>query len=258
MKRKILFFVIPAIFSCCSQSTNQKIEHSDSLLQEKLIEPTEKEIILSCADDLPGKKDIDQTKIKGIGLVNIKPDSSLSIYFYDSLKSMYAKNKIDFIEDKNHIGLFCLKLSAKDAGAWFRPLHFYIEFGILTFQCIDTTEAFYKVIVKEVTNQAYWIRKNSFIRFQCWSEYLLETTGVEPINPIENPIRTRPERNSPPTVNQPIKCIRAVKITDDWMKIITDPTNCDQTNEMKDDEKVTGYIRWKSGNNLLIKYYLSL
>jgi len=198
------------------------------------------------------------TEMKGDGIVLIDIANFPLIEFYNSPDTAEPTEtfKIFMDESINSFNIENLKQIRND---WFKPLHFNLEYFMFYLQCTEIENDWYQVIVNEQTNLKYWMRKSTILSYKSWENFICEKAiGIIPSNPEENPILKSPHLDSEKAEKQPIDCLMPVSISNEWLTVKVEPAICDQTNQMNEDEIFTGFIRWKKGNQLLIKYYLLL
>ncbi len=196
-------------------------------------------------------------EIKGSGIIKFECYNTPTISFYETIDSKNPIHSIEIYNDKKLNGLE-IKTTEKNTLNWLKPLHKDLDYGILHFQCCQIKEDWFQIVVNEESNLKYWIKKSNDFVYLSWGSYILDAIGVRPSDPLVNPILINPEEGSAKTKRQPINCIIPNKIIGDWLKVKFDSVVCDSELDSSEYKNFEGFIRWKKGNKLLIKYYLLL
>ncbi len=120
----------------------------------------------------------------------------------------------------------------------------------LAFDCIGSDNEFYTVIINRQTGEVAKIKKlDTFFKFETIEEFVDNWTGIGiDFNRSTNPLRKSPSDKSENINNDKqtkYKVWRAEKISikGDWIEIKVENT----------EEK--GWIRWRQGNQILIRMY---
>jgi len=135
---------------------------------------------------------------------------------------------------------------------------FRSTFRLLYIQTQKIEGDWFQVIVNEDTDSKLWLKKSSDFKYLSWEEFILNTVSIIPINPKDNPLLMKPTNGSE-TINTPLlDCLSPVSINGEWLKVKVEPTVCDRFNEIPKNQIISGFVRWKRKNKLLINYYLVL
>lgn len=180
-----------------------------------------------------------------LGLGMAKPD-----FFNNSVIYFYAPN-LEKATDE-HIPIDSLVFKETEMGRiisyappWFYPAHMKIDYGILFLKTISQMDDWVQVEVNQQSGLTYWLdaTKASVIP---WPEVLLNAFSVE--SDLENnPLRVRPfDHGSPIEVRGNI--FEPFEVKEEWIRVFVLDNNLNRTGE--------GWLRWKRGNQLLVKYYL--
>lgn len=123
----------------------------------------------------------------------------------------------------------------------FVPRAFHPDNFLLALDVIEVTGNQYTVVVNSQTGLRKRIKKASIFRLLSWDKYVLTAFSVS-FNPIENPVRVRPQPSA-----EPIRFVRGAyyqpeSVDGDWLSVKWG----DQGHEKH------GWIRWRAGNRLLV------
>ncbi|OIQ19365.1 MAG: hypothetical protein BM557_06580 [Flavobacterium sp. MedPE-SWcel] len=120
-----------------------------------------------------------------------------------------------------------------------------VEDDFLQLQCLSQDSLYYNVKLND--NQIGLIsKKQDKVVLKTWDEYILNAFCVE-FNPVTNPLLQQPDENSKKVIFNEDEFYLPVAIKDNWLKV-----------KWGDDDNLSyGWIKWKDGNNLLIKIFHS-
>jgi hypothetical protein len=123
------------------------------------------------------------------------------------------------------------------------------DYFVLIFDCIKTTDHYYQVTINQKTKENGFIKKsdNKFI-FETFEQYINDWASTAfDFDRSKNPLRTEPSDNSRIVLNEnldkyKIWRVEKIELKGEWLKV-------------KTLDKEEGWIRWKSGNKIIIKLY---
>jgi hypothetical protein len=189
----------------------------------------------------------------GKGLI-ITP-TEFELYNDSLLTEQYVS--LDMYKDENEIDFY---------SKFFSP-----EYGIMHFVCVDKSEKAFKVVVNH-SDIKFLPITNEYI-FETWNKYILESLGIRRNrkNGLDTlpdfQLRERPDINSNSIeVPEGFELFCPFEINGDWVNVKYDCFYNDDYNihegkpchEYIDDcsNPLTGWIRWKKKNQLLIDIFL--
>ncbi len=255
MRQLIIISTILFIQSCETKSADNKkntINNEDTLT----------EIAPKAASDAKGDK---LTKLEyncsydnevsslGNGLI-IAP-AKFDLYNDSLLNNKYAS--WDMYEDETRINL-CSK--------FFKP-----DYGIMHFVCIAKSDKAYKVIIN-ASDTKYFPKTKSY-DFKTWDEYILQSYGIRRLTANTGeisailPLRIAPKDNADTlAIPQGYEMFCPMDIKGDWVKVKYDCFYNDE-NSLHEGEPchdfidqcknpLTGWLRWRQENKLLIDIFL--
>ena len=124
----------------------------------------------------------------------------------------------------------------------------YFEFQ---FQCKAKTDGWLEVIVNNETNEALGIRETKATKFLTWEDYFKSMFAVYRLDDEWQKIRTSPGDDNQEVNYQGNDCFQVKSLNGDWIEIFTS----DYCKEYGSKTKIiSGWIKWKRGNKLLIGY----
>ena len=243
--------ILTIFFSCGQKSNNteSKIEIIDNASVDNFSsQPINKQIDQdhNCSYD-------NQVSSLGIGLI-ISP-SRFEIYNDSLLNDKIAS--WDMYKDEGKINL-CSKL--------FKP-----DYGIMHFVCIAKSEKAYKVLVN--FSEIKYLPKTKNYDFKTWDEYISQSFGIRRL--INNKgdfsknysLRIKPNDNADTLVipkGHELFC--PMEIKGDWIKVRYDCFYNDENNSYEGEpchnyidkckNPLTGWLRWRQENQLLIDIFL--
>jgi hypothetical protein len=182
----------------------------------------------------------------GIGLISIKFNDKTVLHFYSSINNSKPVKTITFLNDKT-INSWNIK-NLEEQKKWLKPEILWLDYNLFVFRCEKQKSDWFKIIVDNETGKSLWIKKSEIIEFSSWEKYLEEMFRVERLSKL-NSIHKSPKENSEIIKYSEEECFQVKSMKDDWIEIFT--SECEESkNEIK-----SGWIKWKVGNKLLIKYF---
>jgi hypothetical protein len=238
-------------FSCGQKSNNseRKIDTLENAFVDTFsIQPINKKI-----DQDNNCSFYNQVSSLGIGI--IKVPSKFEIYNDSLLNDKLAS--WDMYEDESKINL-CSK--------FFKP-----DYGIMHFVCIAKSEKAYKVLVN--FSDIKYLPKTKDYDFETWNEYISQSFGIRRLtnnngeNSKKSKLRTKPNDNADTLGipnGQELFC--PIEIKGDWIKVSYDCFYNDENNLYENEpchnyidkcsNPLTGWLRWRQENHLLIDIFL--
>jgi hypothetical protein len=182
----------------------------------------------------------------GFGIVAIRDtyDGSKTVTIYSD------KNVTTKIED--------FKLSGHSEKVL--PYYFKSDYGLCYFVCLEKTNDYYRVLIND--KDEGFLKNDQSKYFVSWESLLVNKT-VERLDLTANPIRKEPGNNEA-VVNlnfkikvDRLKVIEVIEIKgESWVKVYYSKSgNVEWDGEMSDDVG-EGWIKWKSGDKLLVDILL--
>ena len=239
------------MFSCLH---NNKIDKKKTNVNKsKLTEnshPTQKKVSNGCSYD-------NDVSTLGIGIV-IAPEK-FDIYDDSLLTSKSASYDI-YNVDESKINI-CPK--------FFKP-----DYGIMHFICIDSTEKAYKVLINY--DESKYLPKTKTYVFKSWPDYINESYGVRRLSfedknfsvpNLQQPLRKSPSKNADTlAIPSGYEMFCPAEIKGDWLRVKFDCFYNDEGNKHEGEpchnyidqckNPVSGWLRWRDGNKLLIDIFL--
>lgn len=191
-----------------------------------------------------------QTKL-GIGLLAIKSNESLILYFYDDTAKKEPIKTLDFFFDHS-----INSLSIKQPVDWLNPEILWLDYNYFIFRCMSKTDSWYQVVTNNKTGKSYWLRKDSFKKFVTWQAYLMDVFEIKRISPDMQLIRTKPSDLGKIIDYHGDDCFQIKTIKGDWIEIYT-PDYCSDIHGGDTGVLKSGWIKWRHDGELLITYHLT-
>jgi hypothetical protein len=101
-----------------------------------------------------------------------------------------------------------------------------------------------EVVVSTRTGETYWVDRSA-VRFVSWAELLVSVPAVEAIDAEATPVRVRPtdEADALSTAAAPLP---PLAVNGEWLKV--------SIHHLADRIQPEGWIRWRRGDRLLVRY----
>jgi hypothetical protein len=251
MIRLLTLFILTISFSYGQRSNN--FESIIGTVENFLVGTFSTQPISNKIDQIKNCSYDNQVSSLGIGLI-IAPQK-FEIY-NDSLLS----NKIaswDMYEDESKINI-CSK--------FFKP-----DYGIMHFVCIAKSEKAYKVLVN--FSDVKYLPKTKKYEFKTWDEYISQSYGIRRLLNENGDVskkytlRIKPEDNSDTlAIPNGLELFCPMKIEGDWIKVRYDCFYNEENNSYEGEpchnyinkckNPLTGWLRWRKENHLLIDIFL--
>ena len=194
-----------------------------------------------------------QVSSLGIGLVIAPPKFDV----YDDSLLAVKYGSWDMYENSDEIK-FCSK--------FFKP-----DYGIMHFVCIGKTNKAYKILVNY--SDIKYLPKTKDYNFKTWNEYLLQSYGIRRLTTetdgisVNFPLRILPNENADTLIiPKGYEMFCPMEIKGDWVQVKYDcfynednnPHETEPCHNFIDNCKnsLTGWLRWRQENNLLIDIFL--
>lgn len=182
----------------------------------------------------------------GIGLVKIAFDDKTVIDFYDSPEFSNKLKTIEFFNDKaiNSWNIKNLENHQKD---WLSPETLWLDYSQFTFRCKTKIEDCFEVYVSDT--KTMWIKATHYTHFTTWESYLQGMFSIERLNPETQEIYSRPYPKSA-IIEATEDCFKVLQLSKDeeWIEIKT-------ADHCETEDKISGWIQWRDGDNILIDYH---
>jgi hypothetical protein len=238
---RLLIFILPVLLSCTRQSpTSLQADTVKSVLTDTLTTTKNAETIqatqqCSYENEMPEL---------GIGLI-IAP-SDFEIFNDSLLTDRFAEVKM---HGQQVVGI-C-------------PMFFETDYGIMHFVCVNESGNAYKLLTS--STELKYIPRTKASSLRTWDDYILQSFGIR--RKTSSPVYQEPEEN-PKTVPIPEghEMFCPMEVKGNWVKVRYDcfynmknnPHEGEpcQTFIDKCDKPLTGWLKWRDQNKLLIDIFL--
>ncbi|NEM96119.1 hypothetical protein [Pontibacter burrus] len=140
------------------------------------------------------------------------------------------------------------------------------EYGIVQFVCLAKTTKYYKVL--SGYDQVFYLPVEDGYEFTTWYDYILSSFGVRRNTDLGDEWKNQPLRKLPDLssgelkIPEGLEMFCAMEVKGDWLKVkydcfyntetpIEEGLPCHQYID-KCNDTVTGWLKWKDGNNVLM------
>jgi hypothetical protein len=186
----------------------------------------------------------------GTGIVKIEFDATTVIDFYDKPTNEIPSKRIEFFNDPA-INSFNIKNLDKER-TWLNPEILWLDYFQFAVRCKTKKSDWFEIVVNNETGQTLWIKQTKEIKFLTWENYLKEMFGITRLENENQKIRSLPSDNEQEIKYEGTDCFQVKTLKDDWIEIFTGD-HCDAYGSKT--QIRSGWIRWKHGDKLLIRYY---
>lgn len=139
-------------------------------------------------------------------------------------------------------------LEITNSPEWFLPEIAKLDYDILQLRATTISRNWIEVIININTGKKAWVKRDS-VDYFAWPDFLLSVFSVERTNPSQNPLRLKPVDNAAVVLNAGGSSLNPQAIRGDWMLVTIIDENTGNLTR-------TGWIKWKKGNQFLIKWSL--
>lgn len=248
--RQLLTSILTLFLFSCGQKSDSKSVHSDTSITIEKESRKREGILLISGQNCAYENDISDL---GTGLIIVP--STFEIY-EDSLLTRKTLT-INMHEEAGKIKVYSF---------FFKP-----DYGIMHFICLNENANSYKILTG-FSDIKYLPKKDNY-EYVTWQNYILQSYGVRRstdeshTQTTKQPLKTNPTENSK-NLNIPNKyeMFCPLEIKGDYLKVKYDcfyniennPNEGEPCNKYIDkcENPVTGWIKWKKRNKLLIDIFL--
>jgi len=127
---------------------------------------------------------------------------------------------------------------------------FHPDYFLYKIKCKEKTSEYYRVVVNEETGLTKRILISSKLKLQTWEEYVLDVFTVS-FNISETSILDK--INGSPVTKLPVKnqFLFPKEVKGEWMRIIWTDSNY----PTDDSINYSGWIKWKKGNEIIVRLH---
>ncbi|MEQ8574081.1 hypothetical protein [Fulvivirga sp.] len=223
--------------------------------------------IFSCSSNVKEDSSIDQnltssalekkkiTEIDQAEQVSDIPKFDMS----NTLGVLSLSSKIEIIEDDT------VRLLNEDGSLWFKftfyyddsdgeydyfkeefsPFAFHPDYSLLGLIVTADKGSRYKVVVNGNNGLEKYIEKQDYLEFLKWGEYIVSKTFSVDFDKMNNPLKMENDRESSNIPYSNDEFYHPNKVEGDWL----------QVKWGNEDNWEYGWIRWRDGNDIIIKWY---
>lgn len=133
------------------------------------------------------------------------------------------------------------------APPWFTPAHLKLDHDLVLMKVITLSRAWMEVEVNGTDGTTRWVDRGE-VDFVTWPVFIYTVNTVEIIDPEMNPIRIKPMDHASVLADGARSLLVPIAVQGDWLMV--------STNGLADRIAPTGWIRWRDGERLLVRYNL--
>ncbi len=180
----------------------------------------------------------------GIGLISFKDGMELKFY-------QNSKDEKPFINLKDYGSIEAAVSRQKTKGL--NPLINRAEYGYFIFLCRSNQKGWFEIEIDNKTKKTAWVKKNDGFVFKEWGQFLTEIFGVG-LNK-NSKIRELPEENAPSLEFHKDASPNVISYKGQWLQV---HESFDWVDPPQGYQTKTGWLKWRDGNDFLIRYFLTL
>ena len=185
-----------------------------------------------------------QSKL-GIGIVSIDFNDETRIDFYESSDLTKILKTVEFFNDESINSWNIRNLNSHRN--WLQPESLWLDYHQFMFRVKTENIDCFEVYVSDY--KTMWIKKTDLTNFRTWQEYLQNMFSVERIDKNTQNIYSRPFTKSE-IIKSDNKddCFKVKRMQNDWIEVETN-------HHCENKKKITGWIKWRNNDELLINYF---
>ena len=151
------------------------------------------------------------------------------------------------------------------------PIFFKPDYGIMHFACVKETQKSFKILTG--FSEMKYLPKNKQYKFHSWDNYITNSFGIRrKLNQIDKSVTQQPLQKEPLenseiiTIPKGIEMFCPIEIKGEWIKVKYDCFYNQENNKNegkpchtyidKCSNPITGWLKWKNKNELLIDIFL--
>jgi len=151
-----------------------------------------------------------------------------------------ALDSLVFEKGEHYIGI-------SSAPPWFVPAHMKLDYGLLLLKVITLSRNWVEVEVNTIDGTTRWVDRQE-LGIVLWPEFISTVGTVEILDPETNPIRIKPLDHASIMADGADALLKPLAVQGDWLMV--------ERSALADRIAPTGWIRWRDGERLLVRYNL--
>ncbi|MCB9182978.1 MAG: hypothetical protein H6591_03595 [Flavobacteriales bacterium] len=133
------------------------------------------------------------------------------------------------------------------APPWFVPAHLKLDHDLLLLRAITMSASWVEVVVNEGDGRTAWVERAQG-ELRLWPDFILAVATVEVIDPVANPMRTKPMEQASIRADGTSALLTPLAVQGDWLLV--------RAHGSSHTLDTTGWVRWRKGDSLLVNYKL--
>lgn len=182
----------------------------------------------------------------GLGMAKpfLAPAKTLYVYMIPDTEQLPGETKpadsITFVQKQGFVDI-------ATAPPYLVPEVLKLDYNAFYFRVVSLSRYWVEVIVNTTNGHTAFLDREA-VEYLAWPDFFLNVHSVERLNAEKNPVRARPMDTGSIMASGPNIALTVVSVHGDWLKVAT--------NGLADRMPPYGYIRWRDGNQLLVRYSL--
>lgn len=190
----------------------------------------------------------------GLGLVSFNFGDSSVLHFYELPTDKQPVKNIVFFHDRRINSLNIRNLEKQQE--WLNPEVLWLDYSSLIFRTRKIKDDWLEVVVNNETGKTLWLKKSNQTVFSSWEEYLMGMFSISRLPGKKQIIRKHPREGSEEIRYSGQDCFQIKSMQGDWVEIFT-PEHCDGESTDSKAKIISGWIKWRQGNDILINYFIT-
>jgi len=179
----------------------------------------------------------------GLGIAQVSPVPGGTLRFYSG--SMIGQKPGDVpASDTVKFGPGLPSVDIAEAPPWLVPEHLKMDYELFWLRVVTITPDWLEVIGNSRTGDRKWIERTA-AEFVAWPEFLLRVNSIEAIDAVATPVRARP-LDASPILSSARAALPVLAVQGEWARVAT--------HDLADRMPPEGWIRWRRGETLLVRF----
>jgi hypothetical protein len=198
-----------------------------------------------------GSNEVECQNIKGIiGSANISFGGKTVLHFYEIPNtSQSPAQTLRFYEDKK-LKMDSFKAEGRKSYNLLNPEMHKLDYYIFDLAVKNRRNGWLEVIVDNKTNETLWLQENKDVKFKDWLQDMKTSFAIGRLNKESNPLLTKPAAMAERVVFKGDESFEVTEIKGNWIKVNSKNLPSETTKK-----SVSGWIRWRNDDCLLIEMY---
>lgn len=195
--------------------------------------------------------DVECQNINGIiGSADISFDGKTVLQFYEKPNaSQSPAQTLRFYEDKE-LKMDSFKAEGEKSYNLLNPDVHKLDYYLFNLPAKTRLNGWLEVVVDDGTNETLWLKESKNVEFKDWLQDMKTSFAIGRLNKENNPLLTKPDPTAQKVIFDGDESFDVIEMKGDWIKVNSKNLPSETTKI-----SITGWIRWRDNNCLLIEMY---